>query len=105
MNKAKKEKKHLLAVVFLLNNYYYVRKTIQNSELWSLIENKSSFLQQYDKAISDQREIYKGSWKKAIECINLENYKPLDPTKKSLSKKEKSKIKSGFQVSTLQYQR
>jgi hypothetical protein len=61
-NKAKKEKKSDLSTIFLLNNYHYIQKTIQNSELWSLIPNRAAFLDEYARAINEQRDIYKARY-------------------------------------------
>jgi hypothetical protein len=60
-SKANKEKKSTLATVFLLNNYYYIQKALKESELHTLLAGKSlELLKEYDKNMSEQRDIYKG---------------------------------------------
>jgi len=81
--------------VFLLNNLYYIQKTVQHSDLWSLIPSQAQFLHEFEKAIGEQRDIYKSSWKRAIEFLQLEGGQPAavgaltKPNKKSIQEKFK----------------
>jgi hypothetical protein len=57
-SRAKKEKKSL-GNIFLLNNYNHILKTVKGSELFSIIANQSDFTKEYEKAIAEQRDIYR----------------------------------------------
>ncbi len=42
-----------------------ILKTIKGSDLWSLIPNQSQFNDEYEKAITEQRDIYKA------RCVHI----------------------------------
>eukprot|EP01114_Cavostelium_apophysatum_P014942 TRINITY_DN3986_c0_g1_i1.p1 TRINITY_DN3986_c0_g1~~TRINITY_DN3986_c0_g1_i1.p1 ORF type:complete len:622 (+),score=158.70 TRINITY_DN3986_c0_g1_i1:160-2025(+) len=97
-SKALREKKPLLVNIFLLNNYFYIQKTIRNSELWSMLSpaNQKLFLEEYERNIQEQRDVYKSTWKSTIKNLDIDpSHVSKDPNKK-WSSKEKKAIKSKF---------
>jgi hypothetical protein len=70
-SKAKKEK-GILANIFLLNNFHYIQKTIQTTELWRLVENvaQSQLLSQYEKYMKEQKDIYISNYKPLLQAID-----------------------------------
>lgn len=56
---AKSKKEKTKGTIFLLNNFYFIKKTVTTSDLWNMLPSKTSFEQEYEDIINEQRDIYK----------------------------------------------
>ncbi|KAG9468735.1 hypothetical protein GDO78_022051 [Eleutherodactylus coqui] len=84
-----------LGAIFLHNNYNYILKSLEKSELMQLVSvTQKDPDSLYREHIKQQIQIYQRSWLKVIDYVNDRNMPPLQGAK--LKDKERQMIKERF---------
>ncbi|XP_075701967.1 exocyst complex component 7 isoform X11 [Rhinoderma darwinii] len=95
LSKSKMYEDLALGAIFLHNNYNYILKSLEKSELMQLVsvtQKEPDSL--YREHIEHQIQIYQRSWLKVIDYVNDRNMPPLQGSK--LKDKERQMIKERF---------
>lgn len=94
--KARKEKNKTLSNVFLLNNYYFVVKSLDgaNNQLGSEVGSRA--MQQCRSWVDEQRDTYRATIDTLTEYLNEDKYRDKIKETRSLGKKEKAVLKGRF---------
>lgn len=92
--KARKEKNKTLANIFLLNNYYFVLKSLDGAGSLLGGEVGTRGIQSYRGWVDEQRDIYRATFDKIMDYLDEEKHKLKDA--KALSKKDKTALKARF---------
>ncbi|XP_022092388.1 exocyst complex component 7-like isoform X2 [Acanthaster planci] len=99
--KAKTYSDQYLGAIFLLNNYHYILKSLERSELMKLVLVSTPDIEShYADVIRDQKKEYSKSWNKVLSHI-LEVNKPMSSQRMAqeaakLKDKERQQIKDKF---------
>ncbi|PRP75059.1 hypothetical protein PROFUN_03895 [Planoprotostelium fungivorum] len=94
-----KKESNINPTVFLLNNYFYILKTIQVPEISAHIPNARALSTEFDSLITEQHDNYRATWNRAMESILLESTNVnKSPTSAHIGKKDKRSIKKNFSV-------
>eukprot|EP01122_Echinamoeba_exundans_P011924 TRINITY_DN4892_c0_g1_i1.p1 TRINITY_DN4892_c0_g1~~TRINITY_DN4892_c0_g1_i1.p1 ORF type:complete len:819 (+),score=195.76 TRINITY_DN4892_c0_g1_i1:23-2458(+) len=92
--KARKERNKTLANIFLLNNYYFVLKSLDGSGSVLGSEVGARAIQSYRGWVDEQRELYRSTFDPIMDYLDEDKYKMKDT--KSLGSKDKTTLKSRF---------
>uniref|UniRef100_A0A8C8SN20 Exocyst complex component 7 n=1 Tax=Pelusios castaneus TaxID=367368 RepID=A0A8C8SN20_9SAUR len=85
-----------LSAIFLHNNYNYILKSLEKSELIHLVAvTQKEAEESYRKHIDQQLKIYQRSWLKVMEYLSVENL-PTSSQGAKLKDKERTMIKERF---------
>ena len=93
-SKAKTYDSTTLGIIFLLNNYHYVHKTLaakSNNKLGDLVAKGTAA--SYGECVANQHKVYLNRWNKVVKHID-EGAKPVDLER--LGKADKEAIKERF---------
>ncbi|XP_048410950.1 exocyst complex component 7 isoform X11 [Stegostoma tigrinum] len=97
-SKAKVYEDTALGAVFLLNNFNYILKSLEKSELIQLVAvTQKNADKTYKAHIDEQLHIYQRSWVKVTSPINENNMPAIQPGTK-LKDKERQAIKDRFKA-------
>ncbi|KAM3922746.1 exocyst complex component 7 isoform 8-T8 [Leptodactylus fuscus] len=95
LSKSKMYEDLALGAIFLHNNYNYILKSLEKSELMQLVSvTQKDPDSLYREHIEQQIQIYQRSWLKVIDYVNDRNMPPLQGAK--LKDKERQMIKERF---------
>ncbi|XP_073540032.1 exocyst complex component 7 isoform X3 [Phyllobates terribilis] len=95
LSKSKMYEDLALGAIFLHNNYNYILKSLEKSELMQLVSvTQRDPDSLYREHIEQQIQIYQRSWLKVIDYVNDKNLPPLHGAK--LKDKERQMIKERF---------
>jgi len=89
-------KKDSLARIFLINNYNYILKNIQNSKLSEMISGDIG--PKFNEIIKAQINTYMQSWNNCVLSLMDVTYVKDGSIKTSLNKSQKQTIKESFKV-------
>jgi exocyst complex component 7 len=92
--KARKERNKTLANIFLLNNYYFVLKSLDGSGSVLGSEVGARAIQSYRGWVDEQRELYRSTFDPIMDYLDEDKYKMKDT--KTLGSKDKTTLKSRF---------
>ncbi|KAJ8263781.1 hypothetical protein GJAV_G00141220 [Gymnothorax javanicus] len=85
-----------LSAIFLLNNYTYILKSLQKSELIALVADTHTQVEHsYQELIEQQVQVYQRSWWRVMDYIMDKNTPTFLPGQK-LKDKERQQIKDKF---------
>ncbi|KAJ3092877.1 Exocyst complex component 7 [Quaeritorhiza haematococci] len=90
-----KSKQPTLGVVFLLNNYHYIYKTI-HSQTRLLQMLGPGVDEKYSKLVTKQKEAYQDSWKPLVEHLMDQTYIQGGVIQKTLTKAQREIVKDKF---------
>ncbi|XP_042252480.1 exocyst complex component 7 isoform X5 [Thunnus maccoyii] len=96
LSKSKVYEDSALSAIFLHNNYNYILKSLEKSELIQLVTvTQKKAENSYRELIEQQIQMYRGSWVKVIEHLTDRNMPVFQPGTK-LKDKERQVIKDKF---------
>lgn len=80
-----------LSNIFLINNYYFILKSISNQPI--SLEIGDTIIEEYSNLFEEQKDVYKQSWSKILNYLSEDNNKTSLNTKKT-NESIKQKFKS-----------
>ncbi|XP_064181060.1 exocyst complex component 7-like isoform X2 [Anguilla rostrata] len=96
LSKSKVYEYSALSAIFLLNNYNYILKSLEKSELIQLVAVTHKQVESsYQELIEQQVQVYQRSWWRVIEYLMDRNTPTVQPGQK-LKDKERQQIKDKF---------